>query len=70
MNVYMNFKLYDYVLFVDGTNTGEVTKLGMFEAQKINYAYALNKSNRRYVRKSDIDVAKSDDRFILLLPED
>ena len=36
MNTPMGFKLYDYVLTLDGKLTGEVTKLGMFEAQKIH----------------------------------
>ena len=70
MNVNMNYELYEYVLFVNEKNTGQVTKLGMFEAQKMNYAFALNRSNKRYVRKSDVDISKSDDTSMLLLPED
>ena len=66
----MSFELYEYVLFIDGKNTGQVTKLGMFEVQKINFAFGLNRANKRYVRKTDVDVSKSDDTSMLLLPED
>lgn len=69
MNTPMGFTLYDYVLTMDGKLTGEVTKLGMFEAQKLNYAYALNRSPRRYVLKSEVDVTNIDDDSILIVPE-
>ena len=38
----MGFKLYDYVLTENGKLTGTFTKLGLFEAQKINLAYGVN----------------------------
>ncbi len=70
MNIDMNIELHEYVLFENGKNTGVVTKLGMFEAQKINYAYGLNRVTKRYVLKSEVNVAKSNDASVLLLPKD
>ena len=69
MNTPMGFKLYDYVLSVDGKLTGEVTKLGMHEAQKLNFAYALNRSPRRYILKSEVDTISDDTDSILIIPE-
>ena len=69
INVNVEYKLYDYVLFEEGTNTGKVTKLSMFEAQKINFAYRLNRTTKQYVLKSDIDITKSDDTSMLILPK-
>ena len=69
MNTLMGFKLYDYVLTLEGKLTAEVTKLGMHEAQKLNFAYALNKSPRRYVLKSEVDSTIVDDDSILIVPE-
>lgn len=69
MNTLMGFKLYDYVLTLEGKLTGEVTKLGMFEAQKLNFAYALNRSPRRYVLKSEVDVSGDNIDSILITPE-
>jgi hypothetical protein len=64
----MGFKLYDYVLTMDGKLTGEVTKLGMHEAQKLNFAYALNKSPRRYILKSEVTSSTDDTDSILIIP--
>ena len=69
MNTPMGFKLYDYVLTLDGKLTGEVTKLGMHEAQKLNFAYALNRSPRRYVLKSEVASTSDDTDSILITPE-
>jgi hypothetical protein len=68
MNTLMGFKLYDYVLTMDGKLTGEVTKLGMHEAQKLNFAYALNKSPRRYILKSEVTSSTDDTDSILIIP--
>lgn len=70
INVNVEYKLYDYVLFEEGTNTGYVTKLSLFEAQKINFAYRLNRTTKQYVLKSEIDVVKSDDSSVLILPKE
>jgi hypothetical protein len=64
----MGFKLYDYVLTLEGKLTGEVTKLGMHEAQKLNFAYALNKSPRRYILKSEVTSSTDDTDSILITP--
>lgn len=69
MNTLMGFKLYDYVLSLSGKLTGEVTKLGMHEAQKLNFAYALNKSPRRYILKSEVSPTVDDTDSILITPE-
>ena len=69
MNTLMGFKLYDYVLTLEGKLTGEVTKLGMHEAQKLNFAYALNRSPRRYVLKSEVDATSDETDSILIVPE-
>jgi hypothetical protein len=69
MNTLMGFKLYDYVLTLEGKLTGEVTKLGMHEAQKLNFAYALNRSPRRYVLKSEVDATTTGADSILIVPE-
>ena len=70
INVNVEYKLYDYVLFEEGTNTGYVTKLSLFEAQKINFAYRLNRTTKQYILKSEIDVVKSDDSSVLILPKE
>lgn len=69
MNTPMGFNLYDYVLTLNGKLTGEVTKLGLHEAQKLNYAYALNRSPRRYVLKSEVDASSDDTNSTLIIPE-
>jgi hypothetical protein len=69
IDVNVNYELYDYVLFVDGKNTGEVSQLAKYEAQQINYAFGINRSNKRYVLKSDIDVARSNVGSTLILPK-
>lgn len=70
IDVNIKCELHDYVLFEEGTNTGKVTKLSMFEAQTINFAYRLNRTAKRYVLKSEIDVVKSDDTSMLILPKE
>lgn len=70
MNTIMSFKLYDYALQIDGKLTGEITKLGLHEAQKLNFAYALNRSPRRYVLKSDVSASHDEDTSILITPGD
>lgn len=70
INVNVEYKLYDYVLFEEGINTGYVTKLSLFEAQKINFAYRLNRTSKQYILKSEIDVSKSDDSSVLILPKE
>ena len=45
--------------------TGEVTKLGMHEAQKLNFAYALNRSPRRYILKSEVTSTTDDTDSII-----
>ena len=69
MNTPMGFKLYDYVLAENGKLTGTVTKLGLFEAQKINFAYGVNGSPKRYILKSEVDASKDDTDSILIIPE-
>jgi hypothetical protein len=65
----MGFKLYDYALTLHGKLTGEVTKLGLHEAQKLNFAYALNRSPRRYILKSEVTPSKDDAKSILITPK-
>lgn len=69
MNVCMEYKLHDYVLFIDGKNTGEVLQLTEHEVHKMNYAFGLNRSNKRYILRSDINVTQIDTKSILILPE-
>ena len=69
IDVNVNYELYDYVLFVDDKNTGEVSQLAKHEAQQINYAFGINRSDKRYVLKSDVDVARSNDGSIIILPK-
>lgn len=70
IDVNVKYELYEYVLFENGKNTGKVTKLSMFEFQKINYAYRLNRTTKKYVLKSDVDTVKSDDTSVLILPKE
>ena len=70
INVNVEYKLHDYVLFEEGINTGCVTKLSLFEAQKINFAYRLNRTSKQYILKSEIDVVTSDDSSVLILPKE
>ena len=69
IDVNVNYELYDYVLFVEGKNTWEVSQLTNYEARQFNYAFGINRSNKRYVLKSDIDLSKSNNDSILILPK-
>ena len=50
MDVLTEFELYEYAVRENGKLTGETVRLGLHEAKKINYAFALNRSPKRYVR--------------------
>ena len=69
IDVNVNYELYDYVLYVDGKNTGEVCEFTKHEVHQINYAFGLNRSNKRYVLKSDVDVCRDNDNSTLILPK-
>lgn len=69
MNTPLTFKLYDYILFENGKYTGKITKLGLHEAQKINFAYGLNRANKKYILKSEVSSFKDCNKSIVITPE-
>ena len=69
IDVNVNYELYDYVLFVEEKNTGVTSRLTKQEAFQKNYAFGLNRANKRYVLRSDIDTTQSDNNSILILPK-
>ena len=62
-----NPKLFEYCLIVGGKPEVNVCKLTLREATAKNYAFALNRANKRYVLKTEM----SDDleSRIIILPE-
>tara|TARA_B100000676_G_scaffold133867_1_gene132806 strand:- start:1294 stop:1509 length:216 start_codon:yes stop_codon:yes gene_type:complete len=69
IDVNANYELYDYVLFVDEKNTTKVSQLTLHEAQQINYAFGINRSNKRYVLKSEIETSTANVGSTLILPK-
>ena len=62
-----NPKLFEYCLIENNILQTEVYKLTLKEAKAKNYAYALNRSCKRFVLKSN---TKTDtDNSIIILPE-
>jgi len=62
-----NPKLFEYYLVENGKSTNSIYKLTLKEAKVKNYAYAINRSNKRFVLVSKMpnDVEKT----IIILPE-
>lgn len=62
-----NPKLFEYYLVENGKSTNGIYKLTLREAKVKNYAYAINRSNKRFVLVSKMpnDVQKT----IIILPE-
>lgn len=62
-----NPKLFEYCLIEDGNSEVSVYKLTLREAKAKNYAFALNRANKRYVLKTEVpdDVQST----IIILPE-
>tara|TARA_B100002019_G_scaffold282025_1_gene286784 strand:- start:2037 stop:2249 length:213 start_codon:yes stop_codon:yes gene_type:complete len=62
-----NPKLFEYCLIEDGKLKTQVYQLTLREAKSKNYAFALNRANKRYVLKTEI---KSDvEKTIIVLPQ-
>lgn len=59
--------LFEYYLIENGNSTDSVYKLTLKEAKVKNYAYAINRSNKRFVLVSEMpnDIEKT----IIILPE-
>ncbi len=62
-----NPKLFEYYLIENDKSTDNVYKLTLKEAKVKNYAYAINRSNKRFVLVSEMpnDIEKT----IIILPE-
>lgn len=63
----VNPKLFEYCLIEGGKSGVSVYKLTLREAKAKNYAFALNRTNKRYVLKTEVpdDVQST----IIILPE-
>lgn len=59
--------LFEYYLIENGNSTDSVYKLTLKEVKVKNYAYAINRSNKRFVLVSEMpnDIEKT----IIILPE-
>jgi hypothetical protein len=62
-----NPKLFEYYLIENDKSTDNVYKLTLKEVKVKNYAYAINRSNKRFVLVSEMpnDIEKT----IIILPE-
>ena len=65
MNVEFNPKLLKYRLYVDGSPTDTIAYLSEYEAKVKNYAYLLNRVNKKYERIN----YSNENTNILVLPE-
>ena len=63
----INPKLYEYYLIENGKSTESVYKLTLKEAKVKNYAYAINRSNKRFALVSKMP--SGIEKTIIILPD-
>lgn len=65
MNIEFNPKLLEYRLYIDESPTDTIAHLSEHEAKVMNYAYRLNRVNKKYERIN----FSNENTNILVLPE-
>ena len=69
IDVNKKFDIFEFVLFENEVRTNNIAKLTLHEVSQKNYAFRLNRVNKCYKLKSEVDLYKSTDSTILVLPK-
>jgi hypothetical protein len=70
IDVNIKYELYDYVLFENDQRVKDVFRLTLYEAKQKNYAFRLNRVNKLYKLKSELDKYQDNKSTIVVLPKD
>ena len=70
IDVNIKYELYDYVLFENDQRVSDVFRLTLYEAKQKNYAFRLNRVNKLYKLKSELDKYQDNKSTIVVLPKD
>ena len=70
IDVNIKYELYDYVLFENDQRVKDVFRLTLYEAKQKNYAFRLNRVNKLYKLKSELDKYQDNESTIVVLPKD
>ena len=70
IDVNIKYELYDYVLFENDQRVKDVFRLTLYEAKQKNYAFRLNRVNKLYTLKSELDKYQDNKSTIVVLPKD
>lgn len=69
IDVNIKYELYDYVLFENDQRVKDVFRLTLYEAKQKNYAFRLNRVNKLYKLKSELDKYQDNKSTIVVLPK-
>lgn len=70
IDVNIKYELYDYVLFENDQRVCDVFRLTLYEARQKNCAFRLNRVNKLYKLKSELDKYQDNKSTIVVLPKD
>lgn len=70
IDVNIKYELYDYVLFENDQRVKDIFRLTLYEAKQKNYAFRLNRVNKLYKLKSELDKYQDNKSTIVVLPKD